>query len=59
MKAAMADRCARIVAGVDHTKLGQVGLATFAPLDSLSLVISEDEADPGVIGELRSAGVDV
>jgi len=59
MKAAMAARCARVVAVVDHTKLGQVGLATFAPLETLGLVITNAEADPQVVGELRAAGLDV
>ena len=35
MKGAMAAVCERVVALVDHTKLNQVGLATFAPLSSL------------------------
>jgi DeoR/GlpR family transcriptional regulator of sugar metabolism len=52
-------RCARVVAVVDHTKLGQVGLATFAPLTSLGCVITNAEADHGVVAELRAAGVDI
>ena len=59
MKAAMAARCARVVAVVDHTKLGQVGLATFAPLETLGLVITNAEAEPQVVAELRGAGLDV
>jgi DeoR/GlpR family transcriptional regulator of sugar metabolism len=59
MKAAMAARCARVVAVVDHTKLGQVGLATFAPLETLGLVITNAEAEPSIVAELRGAGLDV
>jgi DeoR/GlpR family transcriptional regulator of sugar metabolism len=59
MKAAMASRCARVVAVVDHTKLGQVGLATFAPLTSLGCVITNFEAERGIVADLRAAGVDV
>jgi DeoR family transcriptional regulator of aga operon/DeoR family fructose operon transcriptional repressor len=59
MKAAMASRCARVVAVVDHTKLGQVGLATFAELSSVGLVITNEEADPTCVADLRQAGIDV
>jgi DeoR/GlpR family transcriptional regulator of sugar metabolism len=59
MKAAMARICARVVAVVDHTKLGEVGLATFAPLASLGLVITNREADGALVAELWQAGVEV
>jgi DeoR/GlpR family transcriptional regulator of sugar metabolism len=47
------------VAIVDHTKLGRVGLATFASVDELSLVITDSAADPEHIAALRGAGVEV
>lgn len=59
MKAAMAGVCERVVAVLDHTKLGQVGLATFVPIDGVSLVITDREADPEVVDELQAAGVEV
>jgi DeoR/GlpR family transcriptional regulator of sugar metabolism len=59
MKAAMAAVCERVVAVVDHTKLGEVGLATFVPLDGLAMVITDAEADPGIVAEFESAGVEV
>jgi DeoR/GlpR family transcriptional regulator of sugar metabolism len=59
MKAAMAAVCERVVAVVDHTKLGQVGLATFVPLGKLDLVITDTDADPSAVAELRRAGVEV
>jgi DeoR/GlpR family transcriptional regulator of sugar metabolism len=59
MKAAMACVCERVVAVVDHTKLGQVGLATFVPLSALSLVITDDGADRRSVAELQVSGVEV
>jgi DeoR/GlpR family transcriptional regulator of sugar metabolism len=59
MKAAMAGVCERVVAVVDHTKLGQVGLATFVPLSNLALVITDDRAEPRMVAELERAGVEV
>jgi DeoR/GlpR family transcriptional regulator of sugar metabolism len=59
MKAAMAAVCERVVAVLDHTKLGKVSLATFVPLVTLSLVITDDGADRGIVAELKHAGVEV
>ena len=59
MKAAMADVCERVVAVLDHTKLGQVGLATFVACANLALVITDDGADPTIVAELQRAGVEV
>ena len=59
MKAAMAAVCERVVAVVDHTKLGRVGLATFVPLNRLTLVITDDGADPVIVADLERAGVEV
>lgn len=59
MKAAMVAVCERVVALVDHTKLGRVGLATFAPITRLSLVITDRAADPEQVVALRKAGVEV
>jgi DeoR/GlpR family transcriptional regulator of sugar metabolism len=59
MKAAMADVCERVVAVLDHTKLGQVGLATFVPCANIGLVITDKGADPTMIAELEQAGVEV
>jgi DeoR/GlpR family transcriptional regulator of sugar metabolism len=59
IKSALVGACQRVVAVVDHTKLGQVGLAMFAPLKRLGLVITDDQADPSHLSALRRAGVEV
>ena len=59
MKAAMAGVCERVVAVLYHSKLGQVGLATFVPLADLALVITDDAADCRLVAELKNAGVEV
>ena len=59
MKAAMAGVCERVVAVLDHSKLGQVGLATFVPLADLALVITDDAADCRLVAELKNVGVEV
>ena len=59
MKAAMAAVCERVVAVLDHTKLGQVGLATFVPVSSLALIITDTGADAGIVAEVEKEGVEV
>ena len=59
MKAAMARVCERVVAVVDHTKLGEVGLATFIPLAGLHLVMTDTEADAAFVARLRDGGIEV
>jgi DeoR/GlpR family transcriptional regulator of sugar metabolism len=55
----MAAVCERVVAVVDHTKLGQVGLATFAPMSSLALIITDNGADAGIVSDFEQGGVEV
>ncbi len=59
MKRAMAGVCERVVAVVDHTKLGEVSLATFVPLADLHAVITDSAAEPNIVADLRHAGVEV
>lgn len=59
LKNAMAAASERVVAVVDHTKLGQVALAAFAPVERIGLVITDSDADPERLAELRAAGLDV
>jgi DeoR/GlpR family transcriptional regulator of sugar metabolism len=58
-KTALLETCQRVVAVVDHTKLGQVGVATFAPLARLNLIITDGQADPACLAQLRAAGAQV
>jgi DeoR/GlpR family transcriptional regulator of sugar metabolism len=59
MKSSMVAASRKVVAVVDHTKLGQVALATFAPIDRIDLVITDSEGDPANIDAIRDAGPDV
>lgn len=59
MKTAMAAVCERIVAVLDHTKLGEVGLATFVPCPQVGMVITDSSADPERVAELQHAGIEV
>ncbi|MDQ2952111.1 MAG: DeoR/GlpR family DNA-binding transcription regulator [Chloroflexota bacterium] len=55
MKSSMVDACQKVVAVVDHTKLGQLALATFAPIDRIDLVITDSEGDTAELATIRAA----
>jgi len=59
MKAAMVAACQIVVAVVDHTKLGEAALASFASVSEIDIVITDDQAPPESLAELRRAGVEI
>lgn len=59
MKAAMVAACQIVVAVVDHTKLGEAALASFASVSEIDIVITDDLAPPESLTELRGAGVEI
>ena len=46
-----------VVALVDHTKWGRSAFATFCPTDRLTAVVTDDEAQSGMVNALRERGV--
>lgn len=59
IKQAMIASAARVVVLADHTKLGCVASAFVARLDEVDLVITDAEADPRMLTDLRAAGLEV
>lgn len=59
IKRAMVAAARDVYALVDHTKVGRVAPASFAPLDRLAGVITDAAASPEAVGELRSRGIPV
>lgn len=59
LKAVLARQVNEIVLLVDHTKLGNVGLAAFTSLDKVSTLVTDEGADPRLVAEIRSRGVKV
>jgi DeoR/GlpR family transcriptional regulator of sugar metabolism len=43
----------------DGSKLGEVKLAKVCDIDEVSLIISDDTADPAVVSEIETAGCPV
>ncbi|MEA3335936.1 MAG: DeoR/GlpR family DNA-binding transcription regulator [Chloroflexota bacterium] len=58
-KRSIVELCREVIAVVDATKWGQVGLASFAQLDEIDLVISNLDAPADLVAQVRAAGVKV
>jgi DeoR/GlpR family transcriptional regulator of sugar metabolism len=59
LKREMATRVKRVIAILDSSKLGRVGFATFASIDQVDCVITDDGAPSEMVARLRAAGVEV
>jgi len=59
LKEIMLANAARVVALVDSSKLGRTALSLFAPLERVDALVTDDEADPVILGRLREAGLEV
>jgi DeoR/GlpR family transcriptional regulator of sugar metabolism len=49
----------QVIALVDSSKWGRVGFASFASIDQIDCVITDEGAPPDMVAALREAGVDV
>ena len=49
----------QVIAIVDSSKWGRVGFVSFASIDQLDCVVTDDGAPPDMVAALRDAGVDV
>ena len=59
VKRAMARAGQRVVVLADSSKLGREHLVRFAAVGDVDVLVTDDEADPGVVTELESAGIEV
>jgi ribose transport system substrate-binding protein len=57
LKQQMIRSASRVVALVDFSKFGKMGLKTFATIDQLSYLVTDDGIDPQMVQQLRSADV--
>jgi DeoR family transcriptional regulator, fructose operon transcriptional repressor len=58
-KQAMARAAQRTVVLADSSKLGREHLVRFAGVGDVDVLVTDSEADPGVIADLQAAGIDV
>lgn len=59
LKRAMVRAAKEVIAIVDHTKWGHVGFVSFASIDQVDCIITDNGAPPDMVAALREAGVDV
>lgn len=58
-KRALVRQARRIVAVADYTKLGISYFMTVVPLKEIDILVTNKEADPALVDEIREAGVEV
>ena len=59
IKRAMVEAAREVIAIVDSTKWGRAAFASFCSVDDLTAVVTDDGVPGTMVGDLRSAGVDV
>jgi DeoR/GlpR family transcriptional regulator of sugar metabolism len=59
VKRAMITHARQVIAIVDSSKWGRVGLVSFASIDQVDCIITDKDAPPDMIAALREADVDV
>jgi DeoR/GlpR family transcriptional regulator of sugar metabolism len=59
LKRAIVARTQDVIAIVDSSKLGRLGLASFAGLERIRRIVTDDGAAPDIIHGLRLAGIEV
>lgn len=58
-KRAMAGAAQRVVVLADSSKLGREHLVRFAATEDVDVLVTDDEADPDVVAEIESHGIEV
>ena len=58
-KRAMARAAQRVIVLADSSKLGREHLVRFATVDDVDTLVTDAEADPGVVAELEQTGIEV
>ncbi len=59
MKRKFVEMCQTVVGVVDGSKWGQIAVITFAPLDEVQCIITDDSAPEKLVDAVRMRGVDV
>lgn len=59
VKRPLVSACRQVIAVLDATKWGQVGLASFAHLEQIHTVITDCHAPPDLVEQIRSSGIEV
>lgn len=59
LKADLLRRVNEVILLADHTKLGNIGLAAFAALENIAVLVTDEGADAGMVEAIEARGVKV
>lgn len=59
LKKMMAEKAHELIVLADHTKLGNISLSSFAPLNRINILITDAGADPEMVAAFQSEGIEV
>ncbi len=59
LKGIVADQTRELIILADHTKIGNIGLSSFARISQVRALITDDGAKPEAVARLRDAGLNV
>lgn len=59
LKKALIKRAKKTIALLDYSKLGRTSTASFATLDDIDLIITDDKSDENLLDEYRKANVNI
>jgi DeoR family transcriptional regulator of aga operon len=59
VKRPLAALCRQVIAVLDATKWGRVGIASFASLEQVNVIITDAEAPAPLVAQMQAAGVEV
>jgi DeoR family transcriptional regulator, aga operon transcriptional repressor len=59
MDRAMAERARKVILLTDSSKLGPAGFVPIIPVNRIHVVVTDTDAPPAIVAELRSEGVEV
>jgi DeoR family transcriptional regulator of aga operon len=58
-KRSLVDICRKVIAVLDTTKWGKVGLVSFARPDEIGIVISDHQAPADLVEQVRASGIEI
>ncbi len=59
LKKMMAEKAHELIVLADHTKLGNISLSSYAPLNRINILITDAGADPEMVAAFRAEGIEV